>query len=143
MSNVLVVSDLAALRHELRNALEGPNVEVLEASSGPEVFFLLDESDVDLAILDFQIGSMGAMAICLELRNEESFGAQDHVPVLMLLDRRPDVFLARRSGAEGFLVKPLDPQRLRRAVRDLLRGGTYEDDAWLPATVRVGSTLTQ
>ena len=33
----------------------------------------------------------------------------------MLLDRRPDVFLARRSGAEGWMVKPLDPLRLRRA----------------------------
>ncbi len=39
--------------------------------------------------------------------------------VLMLLDRRADVFLARRSGAEGFLVKPLDPQRVRAAVRAL------------------------
>ena len=47
------------------------------------------------------------------------------MPVLMLLDRRPDVFLARRSGAEGWLVKPLDPLRLRRAVTALLDGGTY------------------
>ena len=61
-------------------------------------------------------------------------------PVLMLLDRRPDVFLARRSGAEGFVVKPLDPQRVRRAVRALLRGETFEDDAWKPATVRVGAS---
>ena len=46
----------------------------------------------------------------------------------MLLDRRPDVFLARRSGAEGWLVKPLDPLRLRRADAALLDGGTYYDD---------------
>jgi DNA-binding NarL/FixJ family response regulator len=57
----------------------------------------------------------------------------------MLLDRRPDVFLARRSGAEGFVVKPLDPQRVRRAVRELLAGGVYEDEAWRPATVRVAA----
>jgi DNA-binding NarL/FixJ family response regulator len=53
----------------------------------------------------------------------------------MLLDRRPDVFLARRSGVEGFCVKPLEPQRLRRAVRAVLAGGTFEDDAWRPVTV--------
>jgi DNA-binding response OmpR family regulator len=61
----------------------------------------------------------------------------------MLLDRRPDVFLARRSGAEGFLVKPLDPQRVRAAVRALLRGEEYEDDSLRPATVRVGSSDAQ
>ena len=57
----------------------------------------------------------------------------------MLLDRRPDVFLARRSGAEGFLVKPLDPVRVRTAVRALLRGEEYEDDSLRPATVRAGA----
>ena len=57
----------------------------------------------------------------------------------MLLDRRPDVFLARRSGAEGFVVKPLDPQRVRAAVRALLRGEEYEDESLRPATVRAGS----
>jgi len=119
--------------------LEGPDVLILEADSGPAVFSLLREEDVDLVILDLQIGTMGGMAICLELRNEESYGANEHVPVLMLLDRRPDVFLARRSGAEGFVVKPLDPQRVRRAVRALLRGDSFEDDAWKPTTVRVGA----
>ena len=57
----------------------------------------------------------------------------------MLLDRRPDVFLARRSGAEGWLVKPLDPLRLRRAVASLLRDGTYTDDSYLPVPVLVGA----
>ena len=53
----------------------------------------------------------------------------------MLLDRRADVFLARRSGAEGWVVKPLDPIRLGRAVQTLLDGGTYQDDAYRPVTV--------
>ena len=97
------------------------------------------EGGVDLAVLDLQMGSMGAMAICLEMRNEESYGAAEAVPVLMLLDRRPDVFLARRSGAEGFLVKPLEPVRVRAAVRALLAGEAYEDDALRPETVRAGA----
>jgi hypothetical protein len=50
------------------------------------------------------------------------------------------VFLARRSGAEGFVVKPLDAVRVRRAVRALLQGEEYEDDAWQPATVRIAAT---
>jgi DNA-binding response OmpR family regulator len=138
VSTVLIASDLASLRSELRSMLEGPEIQILEAATGPEVLAMLASCEVDLAILDLQIASMGAMAICLDMRHAESYGALPHVSVLMLLDRRPDVFLARRSGAEGFIVKPLDPQRIRRAVRALLRGETFEDEAWKPATVRVG-----
>ena len=94
-----------------------------------------------MAILDLQIGAMGGVAICSELRNLESYDAALHVPVLMLLDRRPDVFLARRCGAEGFCVKPLAPVRLRRAVRAILDDGTFEDDAWRPVTVGQPSAL--
>lgn len=140
MATVLIASDLASLRHELRTMLEGPELSVEEASSGPDVVTRVKEGGVDLVLVDLQIGSMGAMAICMELRHEESYGAADAVAVLMLLDRRPDVFLARRSGADGFVVKPLDPQRVRAAVRALLRGESYEDESLRPATVRAGST---
>ena len=47
--------------------------------------------------------------------------------VLMLLDRQADVFLARRSDADGWLVKPLDAFRVRRAADALLAGGAYHD----------------
>ena len=40
----------------------------------------------------------------------------------MLLDREADVFLARRSEADGWLVKPLDAFRLRRAATAILDG---------------------
>ncbi len=119
--------------------LEGPDLTIEEASSGPEVLERVREGDVDLVVADLQIGSMGAMAICLELRHEESYGACEPVAVLMLLDRRADVFLARRSTAEGFVVKPLDPLKVRQAVLALLRGESYEDETWRPATVRVGA----
>ena len=140
MATVLLASDLESLRHELRTMLEGPDLLIEEVATGPEVVSRVREGGVDLAIVDLQIGSMGGMAVCLELRHEESYGAAEPVSVLMLLDRRPDVFLARRSGAEGFVVKPLDPQRVRAAVRALLRGEEYEDDSLRPATVRVGPT---
>ena len=140
MATVLIASDLASLRTELRTMLEGPELLVDEATTGPDVVTRVKEGGVDLVIADLQIGSMGAMAICMELRHLESYGAAEPISVLMLLDRRPDVFLARRSGAEGFVVKPLDPQRMRSAVRALLRGEGYEDDSLRPSTVRASHT---
>jgi DNA-binding response OmpR family regulator len=136
MSNVLIASDLLSLRNELRSMLESPDVVIEEVTTGPEVITRVKQGGIDLVITDLQIASMGGMAITMDLRHEESYGAADPVAVLMLLDRRADVFLARRSGAEGFIVKPLDPQRVRAAVRALLRGESYEDESLRPATVR-------
>ena len=118
--------------------IDGPDLTIEEVASGPEVLTRVKQGGVDLVVMDLQIGSMGAMAIGLDLRNEESYGAAEPVAVLMLVDRRADVFLARRSGADGFVVKPLDPLRVRHAVRALLHGEQYEDDSLRPATVRVG-----
>ena len=137
----MVASDAPSVRAEVASVIGGPDFEILEASSGPEVLELVKDTDgdLDLVIVDMQMGNMGGMAVCLELRLQESYDVIDHIPVLMLLDRRPDVFLARRSGAEGWLVKPLDALRLRRAVRALDAGGTYTDDSYQPVPVLVGA----
>jgi DNA-binding response OmpR family regulator len=139
MANILIASDVPSLRNELRAMLDGPDVLIEEASTGPEVLALVRQGGFDLVVTDLQIGSMGGMAICMELRHDESYLPGDPVAVLMLLDRRADVFLARRSGADGFLVKPLDPQRVRAAVRTLLGGEEYDDEYLRPATVRAGA----
>jgi DNA-binding response OmpR family regulator len=85
------------------------------------------ELDPDLVVLDLQIGNMGGMAACMNLRLDESVGRLDHIQVLMLLDRDVDAFLAHRSEADGWIVKPLDAFRLRRAATALLAGEPYHE----------------
>lgn len=138
MPAIVVASDAPSVRRAIVAVLETPDTDIWEVASGPETLAAVAEEPPDLVIVDLQMGSMGGMAVCLELRLEESYGNLPHVPVLMLLDRRPDVFLARRSGAEGWLVKPLDPLRLRRATTALVEGGTYFDDSYQPVPVLVG-----
>jgi len=135
VTDVLIASDAEWVHNEVRQVLRGPDLTVRCVRRGPDAVAAVKERSPDLAVLDMQIGSMGAMAISLDLHLEEGMGRLPHVPILILLDRRPDVFLARRSGAQGFVVKPLDPIRLRRAVTALLAGGTYEDPSYKPATV--------
>jgi DNA-binding response OmpR family regulator len=106
-------------------------------AAGNEVRPAVADYRPDHVVVDLQMGNMGGMAVCLDLRLEESYGNLPHVPVLMLLDRRADVFLARRSGAEGWLVKPLDPIRLRRAATALLAGETFHDESFQPVPVLV------
>ncbi len=138
MPDVLVVSDSQAVRDEVKAAIADGDTIVFELTHGAEVLAAVRENAPDLAILDLQIGKMGGMATCMELRLEEGAGRLPHVPVLMLLDRRADVFLAKRSAAQGWVVKPLDPLRLARAVRQVAAGGTFHDEAFRPVTVASG-----
>ncbi len=130
-----MVSDSPNVREAVIAAIPDPAITVRELTEGRDVRPSVNESTPDLVIVDQQIGRMGAMAVCLDLHLEHGAGRLPHIPVLMLLDRRADVFLARRSKAEGWVVKPLDPLRLGRAITKLLAGGTYEDAAYRPATV--------
>lgn len=143
MPTILVASDLPALRRQITGVLGGPETSFLEVSSGHDVLPCVREQHPDMVVADLQIGSMGGVAVCMELRLEASYGAIPEVPVLLLLDRRPDVFLARRCGADGFLLKPLDPIRLRRAVTSLLEGGRFEDDSLRPVPVLVEAARPQ
>lgn len=139
MADILVASDAHWVIDEVVAGIGGHDVTVRSVMNGVDVLPTVLERTPDLAVLDLQMGNMGGMAVCLALRLEEGAGRLDHVPVLMLLDRRADVFLAKRSGAEGWLVKPLDPIRLRRAVRVLLDGGTYFDATDAPPVAAVPS----
>ena len=139
MSTIIVASDTSSGRREILSVLDGGDLDLIEATSGPEVLSLAHELDeVDLVIADLQMSAMGAIAICLELRLEASYDALDQIPVLMLLDRRPDVFQAKRAGADGWIVKPLDAIRIRRATAALLEGGRFEDLSFQPAPVLAG-----
>jgi CheY-like chemotaxis protein len=139
VKTILVASDAPSVRAEVTAVIGGPDTEVIEVNTGNDVAGAVAEHEPDLLVVDLQMGNMGAMAVCIDLRLEESYGNLPHVPVLMLLDRRPDVFLARRSGAEGWVVKPLDPMRIRRATTALLAGGEYHDQSFLPVPTLVGA----
>ncbi len=132
MEVILIVSDSESVLEELRSALEDDETEVRELRAGEDVRPAVEQDPPDLVITDMQVGNKGGMAICLDLHLEESGGRIPHVPVVILLDRRADVFLARRSASEGWLVKPLDAIRIRRAARAVLDGGTYHDESYKP-----------
>jgi len=132
MPELLVATDSPRIYDEIRAAVEEPGVEIRWARSGPGVVPALQETAADLVISDLQIGTMGGYAIAMDIALEAGAGRLTPVPVLLLLDRRADVFLARRTGVSGWLIKPLDPIRIRSAVQALLAGEDYFDPTLAP-----------
>jgi DNA-binding NarL/FixJ family response regulator len=125
--HVVIASDATWIQEDVKNALTGDDTTVQVLRSGRAVRAAVAERATDLVVCDFQVGNMGGMAVTMDLKLEESGGRLPAVPVLLLLDRPADVFLAERCGAEGFLVKPLDPIRLRKAMTALIEGDHYRD----------------
>ena len=134
---VLVAADARWVRDQVRAALVAPGQEVIEVTRGQDVRDAVAEHEPDLVVLDLQIGNMGGIAVAIDLHLEESGGRLPHVPILLLLDREADHFLAKRAAAEAVLLKPVEPGTLRRTVRRVVDG-----DDRAPALRQVGSETT-
>ena len=97
--HILLATDADWIVDEVTAALGGPDTSFTVCRDGRAVTPVIAERRPDLVITDLQVGSMGGMAISLALRNDESLGTDDGIPILMLLDRQADVYLAQRSNA--------------------------------------------
>jgi DNA-binding response OmpR family regulator len=130
--DVLVVTDSQEVFDGVSSAIEDVGTTVRWERSGRAVLPLLQEQPADLVVTDIQVGSMGGLAVAMDLALEAGAGRLSPTPVVVLLDRRADVFLARRTSVAGWLLKPLDPLRTRDAVRAVLAGGQYQDTTYAP-----------
>jgi DNA-binding response OmpR family regulator len=119
VDTILVAAEASWIRSQVLNAFVSPDQRVVEVERGQGVRAAVDEYDPSVVILDMQIGNMGGIAVALDLRLEAGEGRLPDVPILLLLDREADHFLAKRADVDATLVKPLDAGRLRRAVKQL------------------------
>lgn len=120
MTKILVAAEAAWVRDQVRTSLTGPGQSVIEVERGQEVRSAVSTHSPDLVILDLQIANMGGIAVALDLRLEAGAGRLPETPILLLLDREADRFLASRTEADAMLVKPIDGGLLRRTIKNLL-----------------------
>ncbi|MEA2011078.1 MAG: response regulator [Actinomycetota bacterium] len=111
MSRFLVVADEPWVRNEVHAALSIGANELIDHGDPATAATTAGEESVDAAIVDLQVASMGGMAVTRDIRD----GANP-VPVIILLDREADAFLAGRSGASAWITKPFTASALRATV---------------------------
>ncbi|GAA0414793.1 hypothetical protein Acor_09260 [Acrocarpospora corrugata] len=120
---VLVYSDDASTREKVRLAIgrrpaaDIPEVEIVECATQPAVQRYLDAGDVDLAVLDGEAAPAGGMGIARQAKDE----VHNCPPILLIIARRDDRWLANWSRADAVVSQPLDPMTVAETVADLLR----------------------
>ena len=117
---VLIIDDHALFRVGLQGLLEQRGIEVADAvASGSEGIQRAEELKPDIVLLDLRMPDMGGLEVLQKLRANES-----SIPVVMLTtsNEEADLIKSLRSGAQGYLLKDMEPDELVSALRDIENG---------------------
>ena len=100
-----------------RAAKDLPPLEWIEVATHAAVVSRVEEGGLDLLVLDGEAGKSGGMGLCRQLK-DEIFQCP---PILVLIGREQDRWLASWSEADAVAARPLDPLLLQETVARLLR----------------------
>ena len=132
---VLVVDDHRPLRALCRASLEAAGFQVLEACDGSEALASIRAESPDLILLDIMMPGISGWEVTAALLADRS---TDQIPIVFISARSElsDRIRAFELGAQGYLMKPFDPDVLADTVATVLdqieRG---ERDAGLAETL--------
>lgn len=122
-ATVLVYSDNASTREQVRlatgrrPAADVPAVEFIECATLPAVLKEIDRGGIDVCVLDGEATPIGGMGVCRQIK-DEIFHCP---PVLLLMGRPQDAWLATWSRAEAAVTLPVDPVEFADSLAALLR----------------------
>jgi DNA-binding response OmpR family regulator len=118
---LLVYSSTESVRAKVRSSLgrhPAPDLEleIVEATTGEEVIARCDAGGLDLVVLDGEAVPTGGLGLARQLKDE----IDDGPPVLVIIGRRDDAWLATWSRADGVTAHPIDALQITDAVLALL-----------------------
>ncbi|WP_395573702.1 hypothetical protein [Streptomyces sp. BK79] len=122
-ATVLVYSDDSNTREQVRLATgrrpapDVPVVEFVECATPAAAIKELDKGGIDVCVLDGEAVPMGGMGLCRQIK-DEIFHCP---PVLLLIARPQDAWLATWSRAEAAVALPVEPVEFASALAALLR----------------------
>lgn len=116
---VLAVDDSSSLRQMVAFSLKAAGYQVIEAVDGQDGLEKARNQTVDLVLTDQNMPRMDGLSLIKLLRGMANY---QKVPILMLTTESGDEMKAqgRAAGANGWLVKPFDPQRLIEVVKKVI-----------------------
>src|SRR5579864_4869561 len=101
-----------------RPAADGPEAEIIEVATHPALIRLLDAGGAEVMVLDGEAQPSGGMGVCRQAK-DEIFNCP---PVLLVVGRADDGWLATWSRADAVISHPIDPVTLAHELAGLMRG---------------------
>ena len=120
---VLVYSNAADVRAQVRTAVgrraapDCPRIDWVECGTNAEVIAQLDQGGLDLVILDGEAQPTGGAGLARQFKYE----IDDCPPIVVLIARKQDGWLASWSLADAVIEMPVDPVDAAAVVADQLR----------------------
>ncbi|MBL1278324.1 MAG: response regulator [Ectothiorhodospiraceae bacterium] len=119
---VQLIDDHTLFRLGLKNLLERSGIDVIAAAStGQEGLDIVEEAQPDVILLDMRMPDMDGLEVLKRLRK-----AGVTVPISMLTtsNEERDLVESLRNGAQGYLLKDMDPDELVAALHSIVKGET-------------------
>ena len=118
--HILIVDDEASIRDMVRMALEIEEFKVSDASSAHQAKAILEESHVDLILLDWMMPGISGIDFASRLRKQN---LAKHVGIIMLTakDNEDDLIRGLEVGADDYITKPFSIRELASRIRAVLR----------------------
>jgi two-component system, chemotaxis family, chemotaxis protein CheY len=115
---ILHADDSASVRRWVAEQLTDGEIKVVSVADGEAALRILRESPCDLLLTDLEMPNLDGLALVAAVRD---LPMHRFLPVLVLSCRHPSEFEPRhRQAVTGWIVKPIDPENLRKWVRRVL-----------------------
>jgi len=126
-NRILVIDDHPLFRKGVGQLIAmAPHLELVgEASNGEQGVAKARELDPDLILLDLHMTGMSGIETLKAIRDS---GLDCRVVILTVSDNADDLVAAIRSGADGYLLKDMEPEDLLAAIDETLNGRTVISD---------------
>ena len=119
---VLLIDDHALFRVGLLELLERRGIEVIDAVGDSDVGLRLTRDCApDVVLLDLRMPGPGGLAILKQIRTE---GLDRCVAMLTTSTEEADLIASLQAGANGYLLKDMEPDELVAALSDIVAGKT-------------------
>ncbi|MAL83358.1 MAG: two-component system response regulator NarL [Idiomarina sp.] len=120
-ASIMLVDDHPLLRKGLKQliAMEDDMTVVAEACNGPDALELAAEHDPDLIVLDLNMHGMDGIETLKKLRDS---GVTSRIIMLTVSDADDDVVAAITNGADGYLLKDMEPELLLEQIHRAVTG---------------------
>ena len=119
---VLLIDDHTLFRLGLKNLLEHSDIQVVgAASTGQEGLKIVHQAKPDVVLLDMRMPDANGVSVLKKLRES---GVSVPIAMLTTSSEERDLVESLRNGAQGYLLKDMEPEELVGALRRIVAGET-------------------